>query len=64
MEGRASEGTEQKTVMIDVEPSDYRDAAAALPAPLTQALARDVDLTGAEWLAQSSGTASGGSSRT
>jgi len=39
--------------MIDVDPADYAEAGAALPAELRQSLARDVGLTGAEWLAQS-----------
>jgi len=39
--------------MIDVEPGDFAVEGAALPAELQQALARDVGLTGAEWLAQS-----------
>lgn len=39
--------------MIEVDPDDYDEAGAALPVELQQALARDVGLTGAEWLAQS-----------
>ncbi|QOD93223.1 cell wall-binding repeat-containing protein [Chryseoglobus sp. 28M-23] len=39
--------------MVDVEPGDFAAEGAALPADLQQALARDVGLSGAEWLAQS-----------
>ncbi len=39
--------------MIDVDPADFVDEGAALPVGLRQSLARDVGLTGAEWLAQS-----------
>ncbi|MER3388719.1 MAG: cell wall-binding repeat-containing protein [Microcella sp.] len=39
--------------MIDVSPEDFAEEGSALPAGLQQALARDVGLTGAEWLAQS-----------
>ncbi|MBU1250029.1 MAG: cell wall-binding repeat-containing protein [Actinobacteria bacterium] len=39
--------------MVDVEPGDFAAEGAALPADLRQALARDVGLSGAEWLAQS-----------
>lgn len=39
--------------MVDVDPDDFIAEGAALPTGLQQALARDVGLTGAEWLAQS-----------
>ena len=39
--------------MVDVKPDDFAAEGAALPAGLQQALARDVGLSGAEWLAQS-----------
>jgi|GEM_PF-652076 len=39
--------------MMDVSPEDFVAEGAALPVGLQQALARDVGLTGAEWLAQS-----------
>lgn len=39
--------------MIEVDPADFVDAGAELPVELQQALARDVGLTGAQWLAQS-----------
>jgi putative cell wall-binding protein len=39
--------------MIEVSPEDFAAEGAALPADLQQALARDVGLSGAEWLAQS-----------
>lgn len=44
---------DQPAEMIDVDPADFVEAAAELPAELEQALARDVGLSGAEWLAQS-----------
>lgn len=44
---------DQPAEMIDVDPGDFTEAAAELPAELEQALARDVGLSGAEWLAQS-----------
>jgi len=39
--------------MVDVKPGDFAAEGAALPTDLQQALARDVGLSGAEWLAQS-----------
>ena len=39
--------------MIDVDPADFVEEGAALPLGLRQSLARDVGLSGAEWLAQS-----------
>ncbi|MBX9472734.1 cell wall-binding repeat-containing protein [Microcella sp.] len=45
--------TDEPTRMIDVDPGDFVEAGAELPAGLQQALARDVGLSGAEWLAQS-----------
>ena len=50
---------DDQVVMIDAVPADYAVAALALPPGLTQALARDVDLTGAEWLAQSAAANAG-----
>ena len=39
--------------MIEVDVDDFAEAGAALPVGLRQSLARDVGLSGAEWLAQS-----------
>ncbi len=45
--------TDEPARMVEVDPADFSEAGAALPVELQQALARDADLTGAEWLAQS-----------
>lgn len=45
--------------MVDVRAADFVAEAAALPPELDQALARDVGLTGAEWLAQAEANAVG-----
>jgi len=45
--------SDEPVTMIDVSLSDFVDAGAELPPELQEALARDVGLTGAEWLAQS-----------
>ncbi len=45
--------------MVEVRAADFAAEAAALPPQLEQALARDVGMTGAEWLAQAEASAVG-----
>jgi hypothetical protein len=52
-DGAVAEPGDTPVLMVTVDEADFIDDAAALPPGLTDALARDTGLTGAEWMAQS-----------